>query len=83
MFFYWKLDGGVRGKRVSVVVLVLLRARKEVTRQLNAMSAEKLCVFFCIYNRVCAWLVVTLCYRLIWFIYDSKYRIRDWILFSC
>jgi len=38
---------------VSVAVLVLLRAQKEVTRELAAMSAEKLCAFLCVYNRVC------------------------------
>jgi hypothetical protein len=35
------------------VVLVLVRAQKEVTTELTVVSAEKLRVFFRIYNRAC------------------------------
>jgi hypothetical protein len=49
---------------VSVVVVVLLRARKEATKELTAMSVEELCVFLRIYYGVCAWLVITVCFRL-------------------
>jgi hypothetical protein len=68
---------------VLVLVLVSLRVQREVTRQLAAMSAKKLCVFFCVYNRVCVrgylLLHVTECCGLFKTISSA---IRDWNLFS-
>jgi hypothetical protein len=43
-----------RGEVYGSVVLVLIRVQIEVTRELTAIFAEKLCVFLRAYNRVCA-----------------------------